>query len=243
MATSRNIVAFSNETALALIRFVRMGLAASDPSVFTESGRHLLSLVPGNSVTAPREISVMLGYVKEAIGSDAAPFHFQTTKQFQVSAPNCVSHVVERKYLEAPHLLVADRLLCTTPEETLLRLSASNSLPRVLRFCNELSGCYSLPPAGDYGGMALTPAVTSPKLLQRSLGKWRSVPGKARLEEAVRWMTPNAASPVEASIAQTFALPKKMGGYFVPGLHLNYKVTGKASAASAPRVFFLDIYW
>ena len=81
----------------------------------------------------------------------------------------------------------------------------------------ELTGAYALQAASSYG-VAARPALTSVNAMEGLLGRSAGVAGIRLAREALRYVLPNAASPMEARLGLMLSMPRRLGGYGFPHL-------------------------
>lgn len=108
----------------------------------------------------------------------------------------------------------------------------------------ELTGAYALQAASSYG-VAARPALTSVNAMEGLLGRSAGVAGIRLAREALGYVLPNAASPMEARLGLMLSMPRRLGGYGLPPprLNLRFDVEGEARRVSDKRFYRGDLCW
>jgi len=121
----------------------------------------------------------------------------------------------------------------SSPEFTFLQLANELSLPELVALGMELCGTYRRNVAvgqidsdeTDYVTEYHAPILTTPRRIEGFLRAMPKAPGIRAAKEALRFIVPRSASPLETAVYLLFCLPRRMGGYGLPKPELNPRIT------------------
>lgn len=140
-------------------------------------------------------------------------------------------------------LPIDDDIYICSPGFMMARSALALDFPTLIALGYEITGAYRLRPASDQGFTA-APALMTPSRLDAFLSQ-SEFAGARKARHALRFVSPNSASPRETMLAILLSLPKAKGGYGLPLPQLNYEIeVSKADWRVAfGRRFFCDLFW
>ena len=116
----------------------------------------------------------------------------------------------------------SDLCQISTPEFTFLQIAAKRPLVNLIEIGTYLCGGFSIE-AGQ-GFKDLRRPVTSISKLESFLWAMEGTYGVKKAREALRFITPGTASPMEVNLSLAFSLPPRLGGWGYPELQANYAI-------------------
>lgn len=139
---------------------------------------------------------------------------------------------------------IQDGLFCSSASLCYLQLASSCEIAELALLGCELMGTYAPCDFATFGLMARDPLMT-PASLQCFLDTCGPVNGLARAREALGYLLPRSASPMESRVALYLTLPRRLGGYGLPkpDLNLRFGVDGKAREITDKHFFRGDLCW
>ena len=138
---------------------------------------------------------------------------------------------------------IADDVVITSPEFSLLLLSKPLAFNELVRLCSETCSRYAA--ANDDRGFIDRPPITSLRKIARFVGKCSNASGATKLRRALAYSVENARSPMEAAVGIMMSMPARLGGFGLGKPSLNYRINLKGNAAAlAGRGYVeLDLYY
>ena len=125
-------------------------------------------------------------------------------------------------------LRVRGQVYAVCPELLFVQLAARLSTVELLEVGYELCGTYRMVNGTPvYWQDPLTSVSKLRSYAQRAKG----MRGRAKAEQATRWLADNSASPAETALAIMFKLPLRLGGCALPDFQLNRELALNAAAA------------
>ena len=125
-------------------------------------------------------------------------------------------------------LRIKGRVYAACPELVFVQLAARLSTVELLEIGYELCGTYRMVDGVPVYWQA---PLTSVSKLRSYAQRAKGVRGRAKAEQATRWLADNAASPAETALAIMFKLPLRLGGCALPDFQLNRELALNAAAA------------
>ena len=121
----------------------------------------------------------------------------------------------------------------SSPEFTFLQLANELSLPELVALGMELCGTYRRNVAlkcidsdeTEHVTEYHAPILTTPKRIEGFLNAMPKAPGIRAAKEALRFIVPGSASPLETAVYLLLCLPRRLGGYGLPKPKLNPSIT------------------
>ena len=131
-----------------------------------------------------------------------------------------------------------------SPSLLIVQLASGLPRPKLMERCFELCGRYRLMPANPKGFIKADPLISINEALQW-ITQLESVRGKAAARNALRYVHPNAESPMETVLVLILCLPTRFGGYGLPAPMLNYRIdmTGRAREMTDKSHVRCDLCW
>ncbi|WP_077597628.1 hypothetical protein [Olsenella urininfantis] len=139
---------------------------------------------------------------------------------------------------------VSPEVYVSTPEFCLLQLAGKLSVLELVIAGTRLMSCFRM----EGPTLERRAPLCSRSSLRRVLDEVGSSYGCRKLQKALRWMSENAASPIEEDGAVLFALPQRYGGYDLGPFSVNHRIPtngiDQLLLDRPDRSFFsVDFYW
>lgn len=131
----------------------------------------------------------------------------------------------------------------SSPEFTFLQVAAGRTPIETLELGYYLCGSFSIDEKGcGYTGQRAP--LTTPENIARFLDSASGAYGVRKARSALRYLLPNAASPMEVLLVLAFVLPPRLGGWGFPEIQVNQRIdVDEHLRVIAEAGFFLgDIY-
>ncbi|MCI8366181.1 MAG: hypothetical protein HFJ66_01055 [Eggerthellaceae bacterium] len=216
----------------------------SRTSPFDAKAKVPIDLVPANRLRWAKPTKEEITHVRSLVGGRSeTAIHLLTPREFRIARKDSVCHTLT---LSNGKVMVVDLgrgLFCTSPEETLLELCASESFLFSLECCFELCGCYRKECDGAGGDLVKSLPLTTPAAIEKMLSKRGNTPGRKVLDQILRYVIPLSASPMETGLVVIFVLPRRLGGYGLPRPLVNKRVVCRTKAGAPSKTYYLDLYW
>lgn len=185
---------------------------------------------------------------KHSISNNLAP-HVKSER----FAPHCVQEIVQAfprnvqlhsKFASAPVNLSGEHLYVSSPELCFQQLSSVLRLEELILVGLELCGTYSLCKGSEFG-FVNRPPLTTPAKLSAHINAADSTKGIKKARRALKYITPNSASPRESSLTMLLCLPYKMGGcnFNLPVLNQQITLGKRSQTVSDKHIYVCDLYW
>lgn len=126
-----------------------------------------------------------------------------------------------------------------SPELVYYQLARGADTARAWMLAMELVGCYALEIEGDgmHGRVPLTTPAALDTFFEASATPCRKAPARRILEV----LTPGARSPREAQLAALARLPRRWGGWGIPGIALNRRLELTPAARTVADRSYLEV--
>ena len=111
----------------------------------------------------------------------------------------------------------------SSPELTFLQMAANRDFVGGLEVGYYLCGSFSIGEEG-HGYVGKRDPLTTPEAIASFLDKMGGVYGVKKARSALRYVRPNAASPMEVLLTLALVLPPRRGGWEFPELSLNQRI-------------------
>lgn len=194
-----------------------------------------------------------LSAFQSGLGEKDALLHLcvsrRTGRRF-VSGALC--HLMTGSYPIGSFSRLDDGVLVTSPELTFVQMARVLDDDLLVAYGYELCGYYAR--TSDEQGFCNCPALTSVGRIAEYLGRLEQLRedrgegmpwGLAKARRALSQVRDGAASPEEAVTAMVLSLPKRRGGYGIPGMRLNavVRLGSEAAALFGIDSFVCDLSW
>ena len=144
-------------------------------------------------------------------------------------------HVCSKPVPDGAFVSVGDGLCLSSPEFCFFQMAAEYPLAKLVALGLEFCGSYSLPgnasTGGDQGDLIQTmynlPRLTSKKKLTAFSAHMKGLIGHEQALNALRYVSDDSASPMEAILVMLLTLPYRHGGYGLPMPELNGSIYPK----------------
>lgn len=152
-------------------------------------------------------------------------------------------HIAPASVTRSPLYRIANGIFLPSPELALIQAARGKDLGEIARLGTALCSAFCL--AEDSDALLARAPLTSPADIAKTSGRYRDVPGCARVRSAVHWMLAKAASPRECALGLVLHLPPRFGGYGLPQPLLNEPLSlAKADKRLADRSYYVaDLLW
>ena len=141
-------------------------------------------------------------------------------------AQRICSHVAKTPFPEGSFYRYSDDLFIASPALAFVQLANELDIPCLAALGDELCGRYSFDPNSPRGIRSRTAPLTSSACLQTYVTAAATVglPGASRAQNALRYLSNGAESPMETKTHLMLSLPYRYGGYGIPGLLFNQTI-------------------
>ncbi len=162
--------------------------------------------------------------------------------RMRCAAARC--HVRSGPFPARSFLPVIAGTFSSSPELAFVQMAETLDCPRLIKLGDELCGIYGIETVGIVDFDRESP-FTTVKQLERFLLKAERMPGLAKAQQAVRYIAPGSASPMETAIVLLFCLPPRLGGYGLPSPVMNGRADFKKQACLKPsdKRYRCDLLW
>lgn len=140
---------------------------------------------------------------------------------------------------------IGDDCLVCAPELVALQLARGSNLVDVMQRAYELAGRFALDNA-EYGLAKVVPrAISSVERLGLVSSLDTKIQGRRLMDQALRYVSDSARSPMEAQMATLMSLPRRLGGQGLGPAELNVRVevSDAAGKITTHRFFELDMFY
>lgn len=162
----------------------------------------------------------------------ALPVDFSRDRPLHVLVPGrrdgrtlgeAVTHVCSGRLPSGSFCELAGSACVCSPELTYLQMSQRHTVQEVVEVGCHLCGTFSVRDEGrGYAGRRSP--LTSPDQIRGFLERMEGAYGTARAWEALDYVTPLAASPMEVLLVMAFVLPPELGGWGMPEISVNQRI-------------------
>ncbi len=168
---------------------------------------------------------------KREVKRASLPFEYDTTRKLHVlgadlNASRNKTAIAAHRWTGAlgPGCFYQYSDLCqiSSPEFTFLQLAGSRDLIDLIELGTYLCAGFSVKDGRGFNELR-EPVTTTSKLESFVCSKTGSY-GAKKAREALRFIVPNTASPMEVLLCLAFSLPPRLGGWGYPELRANYAV-------------------
>ena len=131
-------------------------------------------------------------------------------------------------------------IYASSPELCFVQLASELSPLELMRAGTDLCSRYLFSPYDRMETVECEPVTTRKRLGQfiETMPKW--TPGLKRARRAIRWVLENSRSPRETSLAMVMNLPSRLGGFQIPGVELNCRISPDETAGLLARRSYFE---
>ena len=159
----------------------------------------------------------------EGTAFENMPLHVEVSAQSgRKSTNDVVVHSLALPRIEA-YYKAGRNVFIASPALTFAQMALHFSFYELVLFGTELCGSFVRDEFSPTGLTERKP-LTSPKEIASTLESLGRFPGKAKARKALKYITPNTASPKECEVATRFALFNQYGGFGLPSFKCNYLI-------------------
>lgn len=174
-----------------------------------------------------------------------APLHILVSDAgARVRSRHLRSHTWSVRLLDSSFVDLGDGYMMSSPEFSFLQMADDLSLVELIRYGYELCGTYAISEEDGHLIKRKKPLTTVAKLaafVERSA----SVRGRKRAERALKYVIPDAASPMETAVSMLLTLPYSLGGYKLdmPLLNQRIDIAHRKGTSFRKHYYVCDLYW
>lgn len=157
---------------------------------------------------------------------------------------NACCHVAPKGLPENSFIRVGEDLCVCRPEFCFVLMASSMSPVQLIELGDELCGTYRLSLQGP-ARCNDCPPLTNVHELKQFLDTCGNFPGIKKARYALRYITPNSASPMETILIMLLCLPFNLGGYALPLPQQNYRIDfpRRVRDLCSKNYYVCDLYW
>lgn len=200
-----------------------------------------IALPPAGKVTRA-DIDGLAG---SGLGFLTPPVHLLVSSaELRMRCADARCHVRSGPFPARSFLPVAEGTFSSSPELAFVQMAEVLDFPRLVKLGDELCGVYGIETVGIVDFERESP-FTAVRQLERFLLKAERMPGLVKARQAVRYIAPGSASPMETAIVLLFCLPPRLGGYGLPQPVMNGRASLKKQACLKPsdKRYRCDLLW
>lgn len=172
-----------------------------------------------------------IDYLTRVLPLIPPPAHVLVSKKMKSPVPDAVAHATHFSLKGKPFLRVADGIFAACPELCFVQLARDLPFHELVKVGSALCGAFAVDPLSSNGLTRRTP-ITTAKRIEAFIRRNPGIRGAKAARQAVKCLAENAASPPEAFLWTVMSLPQRYGGYGIPGLELNRRITPSKRAQS-----------
>lgn len=199
-------------------------------------------------VSAVRDVRKFnLSEIESATGPEALcrPWHIMVSGNNDRSRTKGLErHMWSGPIPDGAFYRIGEGVYISSPEFSIVLLSAQLSLIDIVLLCCESCGRYVRDPSHPKG-FYKRPAITNRAKIKSFIEKLKGAKGVKKLRRALKYAFDNSYSPMETAISLLASMPVRMGGYGLPKPELNVRVNFTseiAHMAGKPYVKY-DLYF
>lgn len=171
------------------------------------------------------------------------PFHILTSSNnLKSHSKHVVMHVCKNKMPPKMFYKIDAHRYVVSPELCFVQMAKELTLPQLVEQGAVLSARYYIRPE-DQLLIQRDTSVTSPRRLARTLQELSYMHGIKKAAKALKWIIPNAESPMEIKSALLLSLPYRYGGYSFPLPTANKEIVISGVLRSTKNVVRPDLAW
>lgn len=181
------------------------------------SGRRSLAWARA-SMREIKEAPLPIGY------SEESPLHVLVPNDVEKRGlKSVVTHVCAHDLPEGSLYELAGANCVCSPELTFVQMASRRRVGQMVELGCHLCSSFAVSDAGrGYAGRR--DALTTPERIGELLGSLSRVHGLVVARQALRYVVPCTASPMEILLAMAFALPARLGGWAMPRVVANQRI-------------------
>lgn len=178
-----------------------------------------------------RSIALMSASMRE-IKEAGLPLDFSNDDPLHVLVPSheeqrnlrsVVTHLWRAKLPKGSLYQLSGMNLVCSPELAFVQMASCRSLVQCVEVGCHLTGKFAISDRGrGYAGKRA--ALTTPEEMEAYLRQLFRVRGLVRAREALQYIVPNTASPMEVLLVMAFVLPPCLGGWDMPQVVANQRI-------------------
>lgn len=159
------------------------------------------------------------------------PVHVLVPRKAKSPIPDAVAHTSRFAFKGKPFLRVADGVFVACPELCFVQLACDLPFHELVKVGSALCGSFAVDPLCP-NDLAKRAPLTTAKRIEAFIRRNPGIRGAKAARRAVKHLAENAASPPEAFLWTVMSLSQRHGGYGIPELKLNQRITPSKRAQS-----------
>lgn len=173
-------------------------------------------------------------YLNETLPHIPQPYHLLVPAKCKSSVPSAIAHQSLFKYPGKPFIRIGAGVFASCPELCFVQLASVLPFHELVKAGNALCGSYYLNPAAR-NGLGSRTSITSKRRIEAFIRRNAGLFGTKPARRALNSIVDNAASPPEAFLWSVLSLSQRYGGYGIPGLVMNRRITPSKRAQRIAR--------
>lgn len=230
-------ICLSHTTALEFWR----SLARSPLARILRSGRRNLA-----DIASPAPSNDTLAYFEaRSLQTFSMPVHFLVPNATaRTRRKNTCCHIAPINLPEGSLVRIGNDAYACCPELCFVLMATLMTPVQLIELGHELCGTYRLSLQGPARCSDRAP-LTSVAELRAFLDTCEGLPGVKKARRALRYITPNSASPMETILIMLLCLPFNLGGYALPVPLQNYRIDfpKRSRNLCSKQYYVCDLYW
>lgn len=165
-----------------------------------------------------------IDYLAQILPFIPTPIHVLVPRKTKSPIPDAVVHASHFAFKGKPFLRVADGIFAACPELCFIQLACDLPFHELVKVGSALCGTFAVDPFCT-NGLARRAPITSVRRIEAFIRRNPGIRGAKAARRAVKCLAENAASPPEAFLWTVMSLSQRYGGYGIPELELNRRIT------------------
>lgn len=173
------------------------------------------------------------------------PLHFLVPNAAaRTRRKNTYCHIAPKDLPESSLVRIGNDAYACCPELCFVLMATLMTPVQLIELGHELCGTYRLSPQGP-ARCKDRALLTSVDKLKVFLDTCEGLPGVKKARRALRYITPNSASPMETILIMLLCLPFNLGGYALPVPFQNYRIDfpKRSRNLCSKQYYVCDLYW
>lgn len=173
-------------------------------------------------------------YLMQTLPFIPTPVHVLVPRKMKSPIPEAVAHASHFTFKEKPFLRVADGIFAASPELCFIQLACDLPFHELVKVGSALCSTFAVNSLCA-NGLARRAPITTPRRIAAFIRRNPGIRGAKAARRAVKCLAKNAASPPEAFLWTVMSLSQRYGGYGIPELELNRRITPSKRAQCLAR--------
>lgn len=175
-----------------------------------------------------------IDYLTQILPFIPTPIHVLVSRKMKSPIPDAVAHVSHFAFKGKPFLRVADGIFAACPELCFIQLACDLPFHELVKVGSALCGTFAVD-SFRANGLTKRAPITSVRRIEAFTRRNPGIRGAKAARRAVKYLAEKAASPPEAFLWTVMSLSQRYGGYGIPELELNRRITPSKRAQRLAR--------